>query len=100
MKSFIIIVLFFFFYFITVKDIYDEKMFLTEDVKILEMELGEKDSIVLKLQYQNAKLTQKINELKTVKKPIVKPVVRPVVKKQEVIAEEQKPQITDTTKKS
>lgn len=99
MKSFIIIVLFFFFYFITVKDIYDEKMFLTEDVKILEMELGEKDSIVLKLQYQNAKLKQKINELTAIKKPIVKPVVRPVVKKQEVIAEEQKPQITDTTKK-
>lgn len=98
MKTFIIIFLFFLFYFITVKDIYDEKMFLTEDVKILEMELGEKDSIVLKLQYQNAKLNQKIKELTEVKKT-KKYVFKPVVKKQEVIAEEQKPQITDTTKK-
>lgn len=98
MKTFIIIFLFFLFYFITVKDIYDEKMFLTEDVRILEMELGEKDSIVLKLQYQNAKLTQKINELTTVKK-VKKPVVKPVIKKEVIIAEEVKPDITDTTKK-
>jgi hypothetical protein len=43
MKAFILITLFFSFYFITVKDIYDEKMFLTEDVRILENEIGEKE---------------------------------------------------------
>ena len=69
MKAFILITLFFLFYFITVKDIYDEKMFLTEDVKILENEVGQKDSIILKLQYQNEKLKQKISKMTIIKKP-------------------------------
>ena len=97
MKTFILITLFFFFYFITMKDIYDEKMFLTEDVRILQNELGEKDSIILKLQYQNEKLKQQVNKMTFVKKP-KKEFIKPAVKKQEVIKEEVKPQITDTTK--
>lgn len=97
MKTFILITLFFFFYFITVKDIYDEKMFLTEDVRILQNELGEKDSIILKLQYQNEKLKQQVNKMTFVKKP-KKEFIKPAVKKQEVIKEEINPEITDTTK--
>jgi hypothetical protein len=95
MKAFILITLFFSFYFITVKDIYDEKMFLTEDVRILENEIGEKDSTILKLQYQNAKLKQKITEMVEVKKP-KKQVIKPVIKKSEPVVEEIKPQIKDT----
>jgi hypothetical protein len=95
MKAFILITLFFSFYFITVKDIYDEKMFLTEDVRILENEIGEKDSTILKLQYQNAKLKQKITEMVEVKKP-KKQAIKPVIKKSEPVVEEIKPQIKDT----
>lgn len=95
MKAFILITLFFSFYFITVKDIYDEKMFLTEDVRILENEIGEKDSTILKLQYQNAKLKQKITEMTEVKKP-KKQIIKPVIKKSEPAVEEIKPQIKDT----
>ena len=69
MKALILITLFFLFYFITVKDIYDEKMFLTEDVRILENEMGVKDSTILKLKYQNEKLKQQINKMVFVKKP-------------------------------
>ena len=95
MKSFILITLFFSFYFITVKDIYDEKMFLTEDVKILENEIGQKDSIILKLQYQNEKLKQKISKMTIIKKP-KKQTIKPVIKKSEPVVEEIKPQIKDT----
>jgi hypothetical protein len=95
MKALILITLFFLFYFITVKDIYDEKMFLTEDVRILENEMGVKDSTILKLKYQNEKLKQQINKMVFVKKP-KKQFIKPVVKKQEIITEEVKPQIKDT----
>jgi len=97
MKAFIIIILVFFLYLIPVKDIYDEKMFLTEDVKILENEIGQKDSIIIKLQYDNAKLTQKIQEMVEVKK-VKKPVIKPVVKKQDPAIEVIIPVITDTIK--
>jgi len=97
MKYFIIIFLFFLFYFITIKDIYDSNKYLTEDVRLLELELGEKDSVVIKLQYINSKLNQKIKELTEVKKP-KNLYVKPVVKKQDPVVEEISPVINDTTK--
>ena len=96
MKSFILITLFFSFYFITVKDIYDEKMFLTEDVKILENEIGQKDSIILKLQYQNEKLKQKISKMTIIKKP-KKQTIKPIIKKENTI-EAANPVVSDTNK--
>jgi hypothetical protein len=96
MKSFILITLFFSFYFITVKDIYDEKMFLTEDVKILENEIGQKDSIILKLQYQNEKLKQKISKMTIIKKP-KKQTIKPIIKKENTI-EVDNPVVSDTNK--
>jgi|LakMenE01Jun11ns_1017448.scaffolds.fasta_scaffold9925230_7 hypothetical protein len=96
MKSFILITLFFSFYFITVKDIYDEKMFLTEDVKILENEIGQKDSIILKLQYQNEKLKQKISKMTIIKKP-KKQTIKPIIKKENTI-EVANPVVSDTNK--
>lgn len=87
MKEFIIIFFFFLFFFVTVKDIYDEKTFLTEDVRLLEKEVGEKDSLVLKLRYENAKLQNKLDKMiedNRVKKPIKKPItnknIEPIVK--------------------
>jgi hypothetical protein len=96
MKSFILITLFFSFYFITVKDIYDEKMFLTEDVKILENEIGQKDSIILKLQYQNEKLKQKISKMTIIKKP-KKQTIKPIIKKENTV-EVVNPVVSDTNK--
>ena len=96
MKSFILITLFFSFYFITVKDIYDEKMFLTEDVKILENEIGQKDSIILKLQYQNEKLKQKISKMTIIKKP-KKQTIKPIIKKENTL-EVANPVVSDTNK--
>jgi hypothetical protein len=96
MKSFILITLFFSFYFITVKDIYDEKMFLTEDVKILENEIGQKDSIILKLQYQNEKLKQKISKMTIIKKP-KKQTIKPIIKKENTV-EVDNPVVSDTNK--
>jgi hypothetical protein len=96
MKAFILITLFFSFYFITVKDIYDEKMFLTEDVKILENEIGQKDSIILKLQYQNEKLKQKISKMTIIKKP-KKQTIKPIIKKENTI-EVANPVVSDTNK--
>lgn len=96
MKAFIICTLVFILYIIPVKGIYDEKLFLTEDVKILENEVGKRDSIVLKLQYENVKLKEELKsfkEMKNVKKQQVKPIV-----KKPVIVEEVKPEINDTTK--
>lgn len=79
MKYFVIIFLFFLFYFITIKDIYDSNKYLTEDVRILERDLGERDSLIIKLKYKNAKLIEKIEELKKVKidkKPKLKPIIK------------------------
>lgn len=79
MKYFIIIFLFFLFYFITIKDIYDSNKYLTEDVRILERDLGERDSLIIKLKYTNAKLIEEIEELKKVKidkKPKLKPIIK------------------------
>lgn len=71
MKNFILIVLFFLFYFITIKDLYDDNKFLMEDVKIMEMESYEQDSIINKLKKDNYLLNKKLNELKIeTKKPV------------------------------
>lgn len=72
MKSFILIVLFFFFYFTSIKDLYDHNKFLMEDVKILEMESYEQDSVINKLKKDNYLLNKELNELKIKNKKPVK----------------------------
>ena len=74
MKTFIIIFFFFVFYFVSIKNLYNENIFLNEDIEILEYEAMEKDSIIHSLNYKNSNLEVKIKDLKLQleQKPVIR----------------------------
>lgn len=97
MKNSILIVLFFLFYFITLKDLYDHNKFLMEDVKIMELESYEQDSIINKLRKDNYLLIKKLDELKIEKKKPIKirkirvmdtPKVEPIILEQDSLVKQ------------
>lgn len=89
MKNFILLFLFFLFYFITVKDLYDDNKYLTEDIKILENEISEKDKTIYEMGIKINVLKNEIENLKIkkeVKKVLkVKPKIKETPKVEEVI---------------